>query len=131
MGLFERSVNYLTIDGKPPGNTEAHITSVQFKRAACWGHRHPRPKPFNARGHRDPPMALKGTPYWALTCKMVGLEKPCLKHQIISGHGSLKGRKNLGDTDNSMVTTRGKGEYREVEAGKGVNGDGRRLDLGW
>ena len=30
-----------------------------------------------------------------------------------------------------MVITRGKGEWREAEEGKeGINGDGRRLDLG-
>ena len=31
-----------------------------------------------------------------------------------------------------MVSTRGKGVTGEVEEGKGgINGDGRRLDLGW
>ena len=31
-----------------------------------------------------------------------------------------------------MVIARGKGVARQVEEGKrGINGDGRRLDLGW
>ena len=44
----------------------------------------------------------------------------------------LRKKKNLIDTDNSMVITRGKGEWGDIEGGKGaINGDGRRLDLGW
>ena len=36
------------------------------------------------------------------------------------------------DSDNSMVITRGKWKWRDVEEGKGrVKGDGRRVDLGW
>ena len=36
------------------------------------------------------------------------------------------------NTDNSMGITRGQGRVGEVVEGKvGVNGDGRRLDLGW
>ena len=41
-------------------------------------------------------------------------------------------KKKLIDTDNSMVTTRGKerrGRQKKVKGG--INGDGRRLDLGW
>ena len=35
------------------------------------------------------------------------------------------------DTDNSMMITRGKGGWEVVDEGKGgINGDGRRLDLG-
>ena len=36
-------------------------------------------------------------------------------------------------TENSMVTIRGTGEWVETERVKGgrVNGEGRRLDLGW
>ena len=41
-------------------------------------------------------------------------------------------RKNLMDTDNSVVIARGRGgEVGEIEKGKGVNGDGKRLDFGW
>ena len=41
-------------------------------------------------------------------------------------------KKNLIDADNSMVITRRKGDWREVEGGlKGIPGEGRRLDLGW
>ena len=36
----------------------------------------------------------------------------------------IKEKKTLIDTDNSMVMSRGKGA-------EGINGDGRRLDLGW
>ena len=37
---------------------------------------------------------------------------------------------NFIDTDSSMVITRGKGVWGEVEEGKGeINDDGRRLDL--
>ena len=44
----------------------------------------------------------------------------------------IKQNKNLIDRDNSTVITRGEGPCREVEKGKeGINGDGRRLDLGW
>ena len=34
------------------------------------------------------------------------------------------------DTENSRVITRGKGGWEEVEGSKGINGAGRRLDLG-
>ena len=45
---------------------------------------------------------------------------------------SKKKKKPLIDTDNSVVITRGKGGWREVEESKeGINGDGRRLGLGW
>ena len=41
-------------------------------------------------------------------------------------------RKKIIDTDNSLVITRGKGGKEEVEEGKaGINGNGRRFDLGW
>ena len=40
--------------------------------------------------------------------------------------------KKLIDTENSIVITREKGEIGEVEDCKGgINGDGRKLDLGW
>ena len=40
--------------------------------------------------------------------------------------------KKLIDTENSIVITREKGEIGEVEDSKGgINGDGRKLDLGW
>ena len=43
-----------------------------------------------------------------------------------------KQTKTLLATGNSVVTTRGKGKWREVEESEGqINGDGRRLDLGW
>ena len=43
----------------------------------------------------------------------------------------LSKEKNLIDTDNSMVITRGKGGWGEVEEGKeGINGDEKRLGLG-
>ena len=36
------------------------------------------------------------------------------------------------DTDKDMVNASGKGAWREVEEGEGgINGGGRRLDLGW
>ena len=36
------------------------------------------------------------------------------------------------DTDSSVVIPRGKVGWEEVEEGEGgINGDGRRLDLGW
>ena len=39
--------------------------------------------------------------------------------------------KKLIDTENSIVITREKGEIGEVEDSKGgINGDGRKLDLG-
>ena len=41
-------------------------------------------------------------------------------------------QKNLVDIDNSRVITRGKGGWGETEEDKGgINGDKRRLDLGW
>ena len=41
-------------------------------------------------------------------------------------------KKKLIDTDNSMVTTRGKERRGRQKKVKGeINGDGRRLDLGW
>ena len=41
-------------------------------------------------------------------------------------------KKTLTDTENSMVITRGKGGREEAEEGRGgINGGGRRLDLGW
>ena len=44
----------------------------------------------------------------------------------------VKKQKNLIDTDNSMVITRGEGEWGQVEEGKGsVDGDGRRLNFRW
>ena len=44
----------------------------------------------------------------------------------------VKKQKNLIDTDNSMVITRGEGEWGQVEEGKGeINGDRRRLDCEW
>ena len=43
----------------------------------------------------------------------------------------IKQRKKIVDRDKSMLTTTGKGQWGEVEEGKeGINGDGRRLDLG-
>ena len=42
-----------------------------------------------------------------------------------------KTKRKLIDTNNSMVITRGKVGWEEVEEGKGgANGDGRRCDLG-
>ena len=41
-------------------------------------------------------------------------------------------RKKPSETNNSMVITRGEGVWGEGEEGKSrINGDGRRLDLGW
>ena len=43
-----------------------------------------------------------------------------------------QGEKILIGTDNSMVRTRGKGGVGEVEEDKGgIDGEGRRPDLGW
>ena len=43
-----------------------------------------------------------------------------------------KNNKKLTGIDYSMVMTRGEGGWGDVEDGKGgINGDGRRLDLGW
>ena len=43
-----------------------------------------------------------------------------------------KKKKTLIDTDSSMVITRGKGGWWEVEEGKGgINGDGSKVNLGW
>ena len=44
---------------------------------------------------------------------------------------SKKKKKSLTDTDSSMVITGGKGGSGEVEGRGGINGDGRRLHLGW
>ena len=35
------------------------------------------------------------------------------------------------DTDTSMVISRGKAGRGQVEEGKGIDGDGRRVDSGW
>ena len=35
------------------------------------------------------------------------------------------------NTDNSMVITRRKGGWEAEDSIGGINGDGRRLDLGW
>ena len=47
--------------------------------------------------------------------------------------GSKKKKKNLTDMDKSMMITKRKtGVWGEVEEGiGGLNGDGRRLDMGW
>ena len=43
----------------------------------------------------------------------------------------MEKKRNKTDTDNSMVTTRGKGSLGEREENTGgINGEGRRLDLG-
>ena len=40
--------------------------------------------------------------------------------------------KTLIGTDNNMVITRGKGDWGEVEEGKGeISGERKILDLGW
>ena len=45
---------------------------------------------------------------------------------------STKKKKTPPNTDNSMVITRGKCAWGEVEEGKeGIEGDGRRLDFRW
>lgn len=64
-----------------------------------------------------------------------------MKNRVEEGWGAekvkrlSKGKKNLIDTGNSIVITRGKGPpggKGELEEGKeGRNGNGRRLDLGW
>ena len=44
----------------------------------------------------------------------------------------MKQKQKLIDTGNSMVITRGEGEWGQVEEGKGeINGDRRRLDCEW
>ena len=47
-------------------------------------------------------------------------------------NSNIKGTENLIDTENSMVISRGKGQWGKVEEGKGgINGDERRLDFEW
>ena len=59
-----------------------------------------------------------------------------LKGREVGGLGEkgkgIKGKINLINTDNSMVITREKGEWDEVEECKGgdINGYGKRLDFG-
>ena len=44
----------------------------------------------------------------------------------------MKQKQKLIDTGNSMVITRGEGEWGQVKEGKGeINGDRRRLDCEW
>ena len=48
------------------------------------------------------------------------------------GEGIKQQQKNLIDTDNSAVITRGKSGYWEVEEDKGgINGHGGKLVSGW
>ena len=50
---------------------------------------------------------------------------------VAGGGETEKKRKKLMDMDNSVVIASGEGRWKEVEEGKGgINGDGRRLDLG-